>query len=202
MLQRGLCDRETRMSEFVTITRKEAFECAIAFSASIAVVLNNSKTILYDFALYLMEKSLSPIQCLQPCEKFKWNDDGKYGEKSYAFIPVGYPYSDLLLGNIGKYMGEDAIYTRFQAKKHPAKWIGEVLSDYHIQCGYSMGMLSSITLNYSNPISKKNHKEWINIKCDGHSIYFPYYTELERNAILSKFPMLNIDELYDEYWIE
>ena len=190
------------MTNFITITRKEAFECAIAFSACIANVLNNSKTVLYDFALYLMEKSTSPIQCLQPCEKFKWNDDDKYGEKSYAFVPAGYPYSDLLLGFIGRYMGERAIYTRIQAKKHPAKWIGEILSDYHIKCVYSLGMLSSLSLQYSSTIFKKNRNEWINIKCEGNSIYFPYYTESERNVLLSKFPMLNINELYDCYWIE
>lgn len=190
------------MSVFLAISRKEAFECAIAFSASIANVLNNSKTILYDFALYLKEKSLSPIQCLQPCEKFKWNDNGKYGEKSYVFVPAGYPYSDILLGYIGKYMGEEATYTRFQANNHPAKWIREVLSDYHIRCGYFTGMFSTISLEYSSSIFKNNHKEWINIKCDGDSIYFPFYPEAKRKAILSKFPMLNMEILYDNYWDE
>ena len=63
------------------ISRKEAFDCAIALSASIINILHEEKEKLYDYALILQEGSLSPIICLKPGEFFNWNNN-EYGEKT------------------------------------------------------------------------------------------------------------------------
>ena len=63
-----------------TITRKEAFECAVAQMIAISQVVNKGKEKLYDYALCLQKGSLDPIVCLKPGESFKWKniEPGKY----------------------------------------------------------------------------------------------------------------------------
>ena len=97
-----------------TITRKEAFECALAQLIAISQVVNNGKEKLYDYALILRSKSVQPIVCLKPLDYFEWNNS-TYGENSYAFAPITSDYNDLIIGTCERVYSENGIFQKFKA---------------------------------------------------------------------------------------
>lgn len=189
-----------------TISRKEAFECALAQLISTAQVVNNGKQKLYDYALILKAKSVQPIIPLQPLDYFQWNDNQSYGEKSYAFAPITEPYNTLIIGMCGRpYFEEVGIFERINATEHPAKWIREVLTKQYLQLSYDcIGVLSNYALTFDTSLISKTHSEWIKYtnRDDDEILYFPYYTQSQRNRILANFSKQAIQEITDEYWSE
>lgn len=189
-----------------TITRKEAFECALAQLISIAQVVNNGKQNLYDYALILKAKSVQPIIPLQPLEYFQWNENQSYGEKSYAFAPITEPYNSLIIGMCGRpYFGEVGTFEIINAHEHPAKWIREVLTKQYIRLSYDcIGVLSRYELAYDTSIFSKVHSKWIKYtnRADDEIIYFPYYNQSQRKCIIESFPRQAINEITDDYWSE
>lgn len=188
------------------ISRKEAFECALAQLISIAQVVNNGKQKLYDYALILKAKSVQPITPLQPLDYFQWNENQSYGEKSYVFAPITEPYNTLIIGMCGRpYFEEVGTFERIKATEHPAKWIREVLIKQYLQISYdNIGVLNRYELAYDTSLISNTHSEWIKYtnKEDDEILYFPYYTQSKRNRILSNLPKQAIQEITDEYWIE
>jgi len=188
------------------LTRKEAFECALAQLISIAQVVNNGKDRLYDYALLLKAKSVQPIHCLQPLDYFQWRENQSYGEKAYAFAPITEPYNTLIIGMCGRpYFGEVGNFEIIKATEHPAKWIREVLTKQYIRLSYDrIGVLNKLELAYDNSLFSKTHSEWIRYvnKEDDEILYFPYYSESERNRIFNSFNKQAIEEIEDEYWNE
>lgn len=189
-----------------TISRKEAFDCALVQLISIAQVVNNGKSNLYDFALILKAKSVQPIQCLQPLDYFQWNNSHTYSEKSYAFAPITAPYNTLIIGMCGRpYFEEVGTFEIINANEHPAKWVREVLTKQYIRLSYdNIGVLCKYDLAYSTSLISKTHTQWIKYtnREDDEIIYFPYYTLSQRNRIFENFSKQAIDEIADEYWIE
>lgn len=189
-----------------SITRKEAFECALAQLISTAQIVNNGKEKLYDYSLILKAKSVQPIKCLQPLDYFQWNDNPLCGEKSYAFVPITEPYNTLIIGMCGRpYFEEVGTFEIINAHEHPAKWIREVLTKQYIRLYYDcLGVLNRYELAYDTNIFSKTHSEWIRYvnREDDEIIYFPYYNQSQRKRILGSFPKQAITEITDEYWIE
>lgn len=186
------------------ITRKEAFECALAQIISIAQVVNHGKEKLYDYALVLRNKSVQPIRCLQPLDYFEWNNS-TYGEKSYAFAPITSDYNDLIIGTCGRAYSENGTFQKFKAHEHPAKWIKEVLTKQYLKLHYDcIGVFCGNELAYDTSLFSKIHTEWIRYenKKDDESFYFPYYTPSERKRIFQCFSQSSIQEITDEYWQE
>lgn len=189
-----------------SITRKEAFDCALAQLISVAQVINNGKKKLYDFALILKERSVQPILCLQPLDYFQWNETQSYGEKSYAFAPITEPYNTLIMGMCGRpYFEEVGKFEKINANTHPAKWIREVLTKQYMLLSYDcLGVLDKIELAHDSSFFSKAHSEWIKYinKEDDEILYFPYYSESERNRIFNSFNKQAIVEIEEEYWHE
>ena len=189
-----------------TITRKEAFECALAQLISTAQVVNNGKQNLYDYALILKAKSVQPIIPLQPLEYFQWNENQSYGEKSYAIAPITEPYNTLIIGVCGRpYFEGVGTFEIIKAHNHPAKWIREVLTKQYLQLSYDcIGVLNKYELAYDTSFISKTHTEWVKYtnKEDDEILYFPYYTQSQRNRICANFSKQAIQEITDEYWIE
>lgn len=189
-----------------TISRKEAFECALAQLISIAQVVNKGKQKLYDYALILKAKSVQPITPLQPLDYFQWNENQSYGEKSYAFAPITEPYNSLIIGMCGRpYFGEVGTFEIINAHEHPAKWIREVLTKQYIRLSYDcIGVLSRYELAYDTSIFSKVHSKWIKYtnRADDEIIYFPYYNQSQRKCIIESFPKQAINEITDDYWSE
>lgn len=185
------------------INRKEAFECAIAQFIATTQVVNNGKDKLYDYALCLQKGSLSPIICLKPGDYFQWNDDIKYGQKSYAFLPIQ-PYTELIIRQCGtnsEYYGTTVTIEKFKAIEHPASWIKETLTKKYIKLSYFSEMLIDSELVYDTSFFSKTHSTWIrlHIQEDGDTIYFPYYTSSERKRLFDSSPSL-VKEIYEDYW--
>jgi len=189
-----------------TITRKEAFECALAQLISIAKVVNNSKDKLYDYALLLKAKSVQPIHCLQPLDYFQWSENQSYGEKSYAFAPITEPYNTLIIGMCGRpYFGEVGKFEKIKTSLLPAKWIRDVLSKQYLRLYYDcIGVLFRYELEYDTSLFSKIHTEWIRYenKEDDEILYFPYYTQNDREKMFQSFSQSAIQEITDEYWQE
>ena len=185
------------------ISRKEAFDCALALSASIINTINEEKEKLYDYALVLRKGSLSPIICLQPGEFFDWNENG-YGEKSYAFIPIGHSYvSESILRKCGtnhEFYGHTVSLEKFNASQHPCSWIKEVLTKKYLKLYYSGGLLWENKLEYDSSFFSKIHSTWIRIQDDDIIIYFPYYTESERQKRFNKLPSHFYPKMTQEFW--
>lgn len=188
------------------ISRQEAFECALAQLISTAQVVNNGKQKLYDYALILKAKSVQPIIPLQPLAYFQWNENQSYGEKSYAFAPITEPYNTLIIGMCGRpYFEEVGTFERIKATEHPAKWIRDVLTKQYLHLTYDfIGVLSKYELAYDTSLISNTHSEWIKYtnKEDDEILYFPYYTQSQRNRIYANFSKQAIQEITDEYWIE
>ncbi|MBD5234289.1 MAG: hypothetical protein HDS65_08960 [Bacteroidales bacterium] len=188
------------------ITRKEAFDCALAQLISIAQVVNNGKEKLYDYALILKAKSVQPFICLQPLDYFQWNENQSYGEKSYAFAPITQPYNTHIIGMCGRpYFGEVGKFEIIKANEHPAKWIREVLTKQYMRLSYDcLGVLDKFELAYDTSFFSKAHSEWIKYtnKEDDEIIYFPYYSESERKRLFDSFNKQAVEEIVDEYWQE
>ena len=187
-----------------TITRKEAFECALAQLIAISQVVNNGKEKLYDYALILRSKSVQPIVCLKPLDYFEWNNS-TYGENSYAFAPITSDYNDIIIGTCERVYSENGIFQKFKANEHPAKWIKDVLTRQYLKLQYDcIGVFCGNELAYDTSLFSKIHSEWIRYenKEDDEILYFPYYTPTERNRIFQNFSNSAIQEITDEYWHE
>lgn len=188
------------------ITRKEAFECALAQLISAAQVVNNGKEKLYDYALILREKSVQPIIPLQPLDYFQWNDNPLCGEKSYAFAPITEPYNSLIIDMCGRpYSGKVGVFEKIKAYEHPAKWIRNVLTKQYLKIYYdNIGVLCRYDLAYDTSFISKLHNDWIRYsnKEDDEIFYFPYYSQSHRNRIFANFSQQAIQEITDEYWSE
>lgn len=188
------------------ITRKEAFECALAQLISVAQVVNNGKQKLYDYALILKAKSVQPIIPLQPLDYFQWNDNPLCGEKSYAFAPITEPYNSLIIEMCGRpYFEEVGTFEIIKAHNHPAKWIREVMAKQYLQLFYDcIGVLNRYELAYETSFISKTHTEWVKYtnKEDDEIFYFPYYTQSQRNRIFANFSQQAIREITDEFWSE
>ncbi len=186
-----------------TITRKEAFECALAQLISTAQVVNNGKQKLYDYALRLTSKSNRPILCLQPLDYIECQ---MYDVESYAFAPITEPYNALIVEICGRpYFEEVGNFEIIKAHNHPAKWIREVLTKQYLQLSYDcIGVLNKYELAYDTSFISKTHTEWVKYtnKEDDEIFYFPYYTQSQRNRIFANFSQQAIQEITDEYWIE
>ncbi len=189
-----------------SISRQEAFECALAQLISTAQVVNNGKQKLYDYALILKAKSVQPIIPLQPLDYFQWNENQSYGEKSYAFAPITEPYNTLIIGMCGRpYFEKVGIFEKIKANEHPAKWIREVLTKQYLQLSYDcIGVLNKYKLSYDTSFISKSHTEWVKYtnKEDDEILYFPFYTKSQRNSIFANLSHQAIREITDEYWSE
>lgn len=185
------------------ISRKEAFDCAIALSASIANILNEEKEKLYDYALILRKGSLSPIICLKAGEFFNWNNN-EYGEKTYAFIPIGHQYIECAIlnhcGTNNEYYGRTVSFEKFDANQHPCSWIKETLTKKYIKLSYWGGVLWENNLEYDSAFFSKTHLTWIRAKVDDITIYFPYYTKTERQKIFNNLPSDFYTSMTQQHW--
>lgn len=188
------------------ISRKEAFDCALALSASVINAINEKKESLYDYALLLRKNSLDPIICLKPGEFFDWNEDNKYGEKSYAFVPVGHPYiSEAILRKCGSNLenyGHTVTFKKFNASQHPSFWIKEALAKKYLKLIYLGDLLWEYDFEYDSSFFSKCRSTWIRVTVDDIIMYFPYYTEIERlkrfNKLSSNFYKVAIQEFWQE----
>jgi hypothetical protein len=184
------------------ITRKEAFECALAQIIAVSQVVNNGKEKLYDYALVLRKNSVQPIVCLQPLDYFEWNNL-TYGEKSYAFAPITSDYNSLIIGTCGRVYSEIGTYQKFKAHDYPAKWIKEVLTRQYMKLLYdNIGVFCRNELAYDTSLFSKIHSEWIKYENteDDEILFFPYYTPKERQSLFQSLPKSAIEEITDEYW--
>ena len=189
-----------------TITRKEAFECAVAQMIAISQVVNKGKEKLYDYALCLQKGSLDPIVSMKPGESFKWKniEPGKYGQTSYAFVPIN-PYGDLLLRESGLNDDSEIIVEKFSAYSHPAPWIKLVLSKQYMKLSYQMGnYLWGTNLEFDSSFFSSTHSTWIRLrfKDDGMTYYYPYYEPSKRKKLFSSIPQKTLEQIYDECWDE
>ena len=184
------------------IRQKEAFECAVAQVISISRSINKKGEKIYDYSLCLQEGSVSPIICLQPNKFFEWNnlERNQSGQKSYAFVPIGYPYSSLVVEFCGLY-GDETKFEKFKVLEHPCSWIKEVLLRQYIKILYFTGFFTNTELVYNTGIFSKCHSTWIRgyRKDDGTTIYLPYYTPDERRKLLESIPTHVLEKIYDEH---
>lgn len=188
------------------ITRKEAFECAVAQIIAISQVVNKGKDKLYDYALCLQQGSLDPIICLKPGEYFSWKniEPGKYGQKSYAFIPIN-PYTDLILRGSGLSNDSDIVIEKFNAFSHPATWIKETLYRKYMKLSYQTGnYLWGAELEYDSGFFSRPHSTWIRLrfKSDGMTYYYPYYEPSKRKKLFSSVSQTTLEQIFDDCWNE
>ena len=184
------------------ISRKEAFDCTLALYASIINAINEEKDKLYDYALILQSNSSSSIICLKPGKNFEWNQS-EYGEYTYAFIPVLHNY---IAASILKHCGTDSDYykitcsfEKFKAYEHPCSWIKEVLTKKYLQLSYWGGTLMDNKLEYDSSFLSKTHSTWVCAKVDGVTVYFPYYTQSERQKAFNKLGDF-YTKMTKQYW--
>lgn len=184
------------------ISRKEAFDCTLALYASIINAINEEKDKLYDYALILLKNSSSPIICLKPGKNFEWNQI-EHGEKTYAFIPILHNY---IAGTILRHCGADSEYynrtcsfEKFNAYKHPCPWIKEVLTKKYLQLIYWGGTLTDNKLEYDSSFLSKTHSTWVCAKVDDVTVYFPYYTQSERQKAFNKLGDFHT-KMTKQYW--
>lgn len=185
-----------------TITQKEAFECAIAQMISISQTLKKKGERIYDYSLCLRKGSISPIICLQPGELFDWKEleRGQYGQKSYAFVPIGYQIQTFVIDFCGRF-GDENKFEKFKVLEHPCPWVKETLFRQYVKASFFTGVFTSAKLVYNSDFFSKCHSEWIRVfsKDDGTTVYLPYYTHNEREKLLKRIPSNVIEELYDEH---
>lgn len=187
-----------------TISRKEAFDCALALSASIINTVNEEKEKLYDYALILKKGSLSPIICLKPGELFNWNNN-EYGEKAYAFIPmIGHQYLKCAIlkhcGINNEYYGRTVSFEKFNVYQHPCSWIKETLAKKYLRLSFWRGILLENSLEYDSSFFSKAHSTWICAQVDEIMIYFPYYTKAERLKIFNYLPGDFYTDMTQQFW--
>lgn len=184
------------------IRQKEAFECALAQAISITQTLNKRGEKIYDYSLCLKKGSLDPIICLQPGNFFEWKDleRNQYGQKSYAFVPAGYPYSTLVMEFCGRY-GDDNKFEKFNVMEHPCPWIKETLWRRYIKASFFTGYFTNAELVLNTAFFSKCHSTWIRGYCkdDESTMYLPYYSPNERKKLLGTIPTRGIEEIYDAH---
>lgn len=188
-----------------TISRREAFDCAVALSASVINVLNEGKDKSYDYALILLKGSSSPIVCLKPGDYPSWNQLGDVNqEKTFAFLPIGNHFvSECILSQCGtdhEYYERSVSFEKFNAYQHPCPWIKETLAKQYLKLSYMGDMLWDNTLVYDSSFISKTHSTWICAKVDGGILYFPYYTPSERQRAFCKLPSDFYTKMTQEYW--
>lgn len=186
------------------ISRKEAFECAIAEFFATAKVLSKGEKKLYDYSVIVHKGARQPIRTLKPFNTFEWDETDTY-PLPYAFTLITPPYETLIINSIGnKYEENNNIYELFEVIDYPTYWIKEVLSKQYMSLTYdNLGYFSDNTLEYDTSFISKCHKKWIRItmKNDGTIIFFPYYTSKERKSIFEGFHS-NVERLRDDFWNE
>lgn len=184
------------------ITQKEAFECAVAQVISISQTLNKKGEKIYDYSLCLQEGSLDPITCLQPGKFFEWKnlERNQYGQKSYAFVPIGYPYSSLVVEFCGLY-GDETKFEKFNVMEHPCPWIKETLLMKYIKASFFTGYFTNAELVHNMGLFSKCHSTWVRgyRKDDGTTMYLPYYAPNERKKLLESIPIRGLEEIYDAH---
>ena len=187
------------------ISRKEAFDCTLALYATIINAVNEEKEKLYDYALILQKNSLSPIICLKPGKYFEWNGSDSSSEKTYAFIPIFHKY---ITEAVLKHCGTDSEYydcivsfEKFDAYNHPCPWIKETLTKKYLELFYWRGTLMDNKLEYDSSLLSKTHSTWVCAKVDDVTIYFPYYTQKEREKAFNKLGDFHI-KMTQQYWEE
>ncbi|WP_418944837.1 hypothetical protein [Phocaeicola plebeius] len=185
------------------ISRKEAFDCALALYANVINTINEKRENLYDYALILQKHSLSPIICLTPGEFFNWNNNG-YQEKTYAFIPIGNQYiENSILNQCGtnhEFYERKVSFEKFNAYHHPCSWIKEVLTRQYLKLSYLGDMLWENSLEYDSSFFSKIHTYWVRTQVDEVIIYFPYYSEKERQKSFTNLSGNFYQKMIEHYW--
>lgn len=187
------------------ISRKEAFECAIAQFVATAKVVSKGEKKLYDYSVIVHKGARQPVRTLKPFNSFEWDETDTY-PLPYAFTLITPPYETLIINSIGnKYEEDNNIYESFEATGYPANWIKEVLSKQYMVLSYDCnGYFCDNTLEYdASFFISKLHKKWIRLtmKDDGTIIFFPYYTSKEREKIFEGFHN-NIARIRNDFWKE
>lgn len=188
------------------ISRKEAFDHAVVFTAAVINAINEKKRKLYDYALIVLKYSSQPIICLEPGELFQWNGSKAYQEKSYAFIPIGHPYvEEAALKQCGsnheRDFGSVVSFEKFKACLHPCSWIKNTLAYQYMELIYVGDMLFSNKLEYDSSLFfSKIHSTWIRAQVDEITIFFPYYSATEKKQILSKLPRKFYTDITQKFW--
>lgn len=184
------------------ISRKEAFDCTLALYASIINAFNEEKEKLYDYALILLKHSSSPVICLKPGKNFEWNQI-EHGENTYAFIPILHNYiGETTLKHCGtdsEYYDIPCSFEKFNAYEHPCSWIKEVLTKKYLQLTYWGGTLMDNKLEYDSSFLSKTYSTWVCAKVDDVTMYFPYYTQAEREKAFNKLGNF-YTKMTQQYW--
>lgn len=186
------------------ISRKEAFDCTLALYASIINTLNEEEEKLYDYALILLKTSTSPIISLKPGKNFEWNKI-ENGENTFAFIPILHNHiAETTLKHCGvdsEYYEIPCSFEKFKAHEHPCSWIKETLIKKYLQLSYLGSTLMDNKLEYDSSFLSKTHSTWVCAKIDDVTMYFPYYTQVERQKAFNKLGDF-YTKMTQQYWEE